>query len=112
MTTKFNIGDTVIDNEGIKGRVISIIIDEYGIKYNVKRCNGTLIESEREDKLIKAPVTREEALTAALKDVGKNVSKGIDVELSEIEGHFELWTRTHNGPYIGKSKEEYHYEVE
>ena len=31
-------------------------------------------------------------------------------QLGESEGCFEVWSKTHNGPYIGFSKEEYHYE--
>lgn len=111
MTTKFNIGDTVIDNKGIKSKIINIIIDnKFGIIYEVSRCSENSIALEYEYELTKAPITREEALAAALKDISERISKRIDVELGESEGCFEVWSKTHNGPYIGFSKEEYHYE--
>ena len=112
MTTKFNIGDTVIDKKGLKRKVVDIAIDEFGIWYSVKRYGENVISRECEDSLIKAPVTREEALAAALKDISERISKRIDVELSESEGCFEVWSKTHNGPYIGMSKDEYHYDEE
>lgn len=113
MTTKFNIGDTVINSKGIKNKIINIIIDtKFGVLYEVSPCNKNLIALEYEYELTKAPVTREEALAAALRDISGRISKRIDVELGESEGCFEVWSKKHNGSYIEFSKKEYHYEEE
>ena len=110
MNTKFNIGDTVIDKKGLKRKVVDITIDEFGTWYSVKRYGENVISREPEDSLIKAPITREEALAAALKEIGKRISERVDIELSEDKGCFEVRSSMHHGAYIPMSKEEYHYE--
>ena len=101
----------IIYSLGIRKKLL-FTIDEFGTWYSVKRYGENVISREPEDSLIKAPITREEALAAALKEIGKRISKRVDVDLSESEGHFEVWSKTHNGPYIGFSKDEYHYDEE
>ncbi len=115
MNTKFNIGDIVIyhHRDGVhkqQFKIDSIHITDKGVIYGGENYTYSGI---REDELTKAPVTREEALAAALKDISKNISKSTTINLMEYTNFFEVCIKKWaDGMYIGCSEIKYSYEEE